>query len=212
MPGVSRRPRGQIPLPSGDGGHGPLLPLQPRRGLARAFTRHERRTDSSEKSNNPPAAGAGCDPVLGAGGAQGGPPAPSPPPRPWAAGYAAIYFSTSPLLRQGPAWALLLPLTRRLPARALGAAVGGRSPQALPHGQRGDSRGPGRSAAPSRARPCHPSPGSPCRAQLAGHSPPRRPPAPSPLRPRRLPGPPVTRHTAGVPLAGALPPSSYVHT
>lgn len=131
MPGVSRRPRGQIPLP-GDGGHGPLLPLQPRRGLARAFTRHERRTDSSEKSNNPSADGAGCDPVLGAGGAQGGPPVPSlpHPPRPWAAGYAAIYFSTSPLLRQGPAWALPLPLTRRLPARGLGAAVGGCGPQA----------------------------------------------------------------------------------
>lgn len=186
MPGASRRPRGQIPLP-GDGGHGPLLPLQPRRGLARAFTRHERRTDSSEKSNNPSAAGAGCDPVLGAGGAQGVPPA---LPRPWAAGHAAIYFSTSPLLRQGPAWALLLPLTRRLPARGLGAAVRGCSPRAPAARTAGvTAEGPPAPAAPSRARPCHPTPhgrgqcrshGTPCRAQLAGHSPAWSPPASSP--------------------------------
>lgn len=196
MPGVSRRPRGQIPLP-GDRGHDP--PPSPCRGLARAFTRHERRTDSSEKSNNPSAAGAGCEPVLGAGGAQGGPSALPPalgsrirrylfldqPPAPTGSrlGSPASADSASPCPRPRCCCAGLQP-----PGSCRtdsGVTAGG--PAAAP-------------AAPSRAGPCHPTPhsrhgrgrcrshGTRCRAQLAGHSPAWRPPAssssPSHGRPR----------------------------
>lgn len=96
MPGASHRPSGQIPLPGDGGALPPLPPPAVPKGLVHAFNHHERRTNSSEKSNNPSVATAGCDPTRGAAMGQAGVQGFPCTPLAWAAGYAAIYFSTSP--------------------------------------------------------------------------------------------------------------------
>lgn len=193
----------------------PRDPLQPWRGLARAFNRHERRTDSSEKSNNPSVAAASRDPAPGTAlGVQGGhPPAPCPTMT-WAAGDAAIYFSTSPLLRQGPSWAHPLLPTRCLPAWCQRGGA---------WGQRGDSSG-----TLSCARPCRLTLAGRCGCgQCRGHGtsvpgpagwahagpvPARIPPAPRPpSSPATSPAILMTRHMAvcAARRAGSAPGQSH---
>lgn len=187
MPGVSRRPRGQIPLP-GDRGHDPPPPPPAAlRGLARAFTRHERRTDSSEKSNNPPLRRPepAATPVLGAGGAQGG--SPCLPPPALGSRIRRYLFLDQPPAPTGSRLGSPASADSASPCpRARCCCVWGLQP---PGSCRTDSGvtagGTSRSRSPE---PCHPTPhgrgqcrshGTPCRAQLAGHSPARRPPASS---------------------------------
>lgn len=166
MPGVSRRPRGQIPLP-GDGGHGPSSLCRPGGAslVLLPVTKEERTL--LRKAIIPRRPEPAATPCWGQVGHRGVPlPPPPPPPSPALGSRIRRYL----FLDQPPA-----PTGSRLgfPASADSASPcprprcccgGAAAPRLLSHGQRGDSRGTARSRSPE---PC---PAVPSQPRTAGRA------------------------------------------
>lgn len=213
MPGAGRWPGGQIPLPGG-GGYSPLLPpaAPPSPGgasLALLTVTKEERTLLRKAiiPRRPEPATIWCQGWPWGYG--GGVPLLPPGLGSWRRRYLFLDQPpalTGPQLGSSAAADSASPCLRPRHRRC---RHGGR-PQP-PASRRGDSGvtawGPTAPAAPSCARPCRPTPPGqhgcgqrrghgtsarslPCQAQLAGHTPARRPPASLPLRGRPRPPPP----------------------